>query len=140
MPVRINPSQGTRTMPIYAQLSQAIAWRATATTDWAGRAQNIIDHIIQNHLPHGSGIDAEVTLDDSSHAEKIVLRFEYHHMDEHGFYDGWTDHTVIITPSLVNGFVMQITGMDRNQVKDYLYEVFYCSLRVDHGVLASFSD
>jgi len=140
MPIRINPNQGTRTMPIYAQLAQAIAWQATATADWAGRSQNIIDHILKNHLPHGSGIDAEVTLDDSSHAEKIVICFEYHHMNDGGFYDGWTEHTVIVTPSLVNGFSMQITGMDRNQVKDYLYEVFDCSLRQQHGILSSFSD
>lgn len=44
-------------------------------------------------------------------------------------YDGWTDHTVIVTPSLRSGFDIRITGRDRNQTKEYLYEVFDSALR-----------
>ena len=71
-------------------------------------------------LPSGSGIDSAPKFD-----------FGYHHMNENGMYDGWTDHQLVITPSLQFGFHLRITGKDRNQVKDYLYETFQYALSED---------
>jgi hypothetical protein len=45
-------------------------------------------------------------------------------MNEGGYYDGWTEHQVIITPSLQHGFDVRVTGQDRNEIKDYLAELF----------------
>ena len=76
-------------------------------------------------LPSGSGIDSGTKIDlNDSNENKIVLCFGFHHMDENGNYNGWTDHKVIITPSLVNTFNMKITGKDINGVKDYLFDLF----------------
>ena len=55
---------------------------------------------------------------------KIVISFGFHHMDENGMYDGWTNHDLIIRPDF-DGFKIKITGRDRNCVKDYLYELFF---------------
>ena len=76
-------------------------------------------------LPHGSGLDAGVEFDsDNSTSEKLVFLTAFHHMNENGYYDGWTEHKIIIKPSLQFGFTISITGRDRNQIKEYLHEVF----------------
>ena len=51
-------------------------------------------------------------------------------MDEHGGYDGWTEHKIIVTPSLVYGFELRVTGKDRNDIKDYIAEVMHGALSV----------
>ena len=79
-----------------------------------------------NFLPSGSGFDAGCEIDmEASSIKKIVITFSYHHMDEHGGYDGWTDHKVIITPSFIGGYDIRITGKDRNMFKDYAFDVFH---------------
>lgn len=76
-------------------------------------------------LPHGSGLDDGVKIDlDHSTGEKIVFTFGFHHMDDNGYYCGWTEHRLIVTPSLSFGFKLSITGKDRRQVKEYLYQLF----------------
>jgi len=78
-------------------------------------------------LPSGSGIDSGITIDDeASTAEKLVLNLSFHHMDDGGFYDGWTDHTVTVTPSW-EGINVDIDGDDRDGIHDYLGEMLrYC--------------
>lgn len=81
-------------------------------------------------LPSGSGIDNGTKLDlDDSKPDRLVFTFGYHHMNDGGMYDGWTDHTLIVTPSLAHGFNMRITGRDRNCTKEYLYDVYGEALR-----------
>lgn len=65
---------------------------------------------------------------DKTTGSKIVLTMSYHHMDEGGYYDGWTDHTITITPSF-DGIDIAIGGRNRNDIKDYLHEVYYYALR-----------
>jgi hypothetical protein len=75
--------------------------------------------------PSGSGIDSgtEITLDKSIR-NKLVFHTAYHHMNDGGMYDGWTEHNLIVTPDLCFGFNLKITGRDRNYIKDYLHEVY----------------
>ena len=51
-------------------------------------------------------------------------------MDDAGFYDGWTGHTITITPSF-SGINLRISGPNRNDIKDYLYETFDYALSRD---------
>lgn len=68
---------------------------------------------------------AAITLnDEESKKDRIVFDFSFHHMDENGYYDGWTEYKLVITPSLTDGFDYKITGRDRNRIKEYLYDVF----------------
>ena len=76
-------------------------------------------------LPHGSGIDGKCEINlPSSSENKIIIDLEFHHMDEHGSYDGWTTHSITLTPSFVNGFDMKVSGVNRNDIKDYLVDTF----------------
>jgi hypothetical protein len=76
-------------------------------------------------LPSGSGIDSGVKFDwQRSTKDKLIFTFGFHHMDEHGGYDGWTEHMLVIRPDLQEGFTLTIGGKDRNHIKEYLYQLF----------------
>ena len=74
--------------------------------------------------------DAKLDLD-ASHADKLVFELSFHHMNENGFWDGWTDHTVVVTPSLQHAFNLRISGRNRDDIKDFLHEEFDHMLRQD---------
>ena len=80
-------------------------------------------------LPSGSGFDSGSKIDtDFSNAEKIIIHTSYHFMDEWGGYDGWEDYKIVIKPSLLHDFLLTIHGKNRNDIKDYMYEIFRDSL------------
>jgi hypothetical protein len=101
------------------------------TREWINRHEATIETLVSNHLPFGSGFDSGTKLDfDASHAEKLVFETSFHHMNDGGYYDGWTEHVVTVTPSF-SGFNIRISGRNRNDIKDYIHEVFSTALRVD---------
>ena len=123
-------------MKTYQRIAQLLQARQNCqeslNTEWFIKHTDSIEEIVKNNLPSGSGIDAGVILDfDESNPEKIVLLTSYHHMNENGYYDGWSDHKVIVTPSLAFGVNMKITGRNRNGIKEYLYDVFESCLNED---------
>jgi len=80
-------------------------------------------------LPSGSGIDCGTKIDrERSKPERLVLTFSFHHMDQAGGYAGWTEHSLIVTPSLQFGLDLRITGRDRNGIKEYLHETYHHAL------------
>jgi hypothetical protein len=60
---------------------------------------------------------------ESSTPDKLVFNTSFHHMDENGYYTGWTDHNIIVTPTF-GSFKIAITGKDRGGIKEYLHDVF----------------
>lgn len=98
--------------------------KSCKNTDWELKHISNLEKIM-DRLPSGSGLDCGVQLDDISTPEKFVFHFSFHHMDESGGYDGWTEHTMVIKPSLQFGFVITITGENKNQINEYLYDLFY---------------
>ena len=96
--------------------------------EWKARHEAKIGEILST-APSGSGIDNGITLDLSrSTEERLVLCTSFHHMNEHGMYDGWTEHEVIVKGSLWSDIDVRVTGKDRNGIKDYLSDVFFCWL------------
>jgi hypothetical protein len=96
---------------------------ATPGHDWTDKHMDRLNELAAL-LPSGSGIDCGTKIDtDLSGDEKVVLTFSYHHMDQNGYYDGWTEHTAVVTPSFM-GINLRITGRDRNETKDYLYQTY----------------
>jgi hypothetical protein len=75
-------------------------------------------------LPHGSGFDNGVSLSSESEPEKLIFDFEFHHMDEYGFYTGWTSHRLVVTPSLEWGFTLELSG-GGDDFNDYISDLFY---------------
>jgi hypothetical protein len=90
-------------------------------------------------MPHGSGFDNGTSLDvDASSDTKIVFTTAFHHMNEGGFYDGWTQHSIIVTPNLAIEFNLKVTGRNRNGIKDYIAECFQFQLCEDVTRLEKF--
>ena len=107
--------------------------RKSENTEWFNRHTDELESIADNELPHGSGIDSGCTINlDKSNSNKIVIEMEYHHMTEWGMYDGWSDHTITIKPDLFSGFCMSISGRNRNDIKEYLYQVFESVLNEEY--------
>lgn len=120
-------------IPLYQAIASTLAWARNAeergNAEWGPKARARLQWLV-DQLPSGSGIDIGPSLDEeaSDPDRKLVFTFSYHHMNGHGCYDGWTDHTLIVRPSLQDGIDLRITGKDRNQIKEYLHEVFHHAL------------
>lgn len=98
-------------------------------TEWVERHTETIKTIVSNALPSGSGWDSGTAIDlDASTPDHLILFGSYHHMNDGGYYDGWTDHTIHVKASLAFGFTIKITGRNRNDIKDYLSELFHDTL------------
>jgi hypothetical protein len=96
--------------------------------EWYDRWDDRITRLVSDHMPSGGGFDNGTKLDlDMSHAERLVFHTSYHHMNDGGYYDGWTEHTVTVTPSF-SGVNLRVSGRNRNDIKDYIHEVFHYSL------------
>jgi hypothetical protein len=118
----------------YLQLAKAVGSlkrcqaAQTDNPEWIEKHSNAIAELCEA-LPSGSGFDngTEINLDEST-GDKLVFCTSFHHMDEGGCYDGWTEHRVILTPSFELSFHMRITGPDRNGIKDMIGDTFSCVL------------
>lgn len=94
-------------------------------SEWKDKHEDSINAMLE-HLPHGSGIDSGVKFDwQRSTPEKLIFNLEFHYVDENGYYDGWTSHTITITPSLYFGIKINVSGKNRNGVKEYLSDLFH---------------
>ncbi len=101
--------------------------KANASLEWVPKHEDTLKNL-QYELPSGSGIDHGTKIDlDASNDSRIVLQMDYHHMNENGYYDGWTSHTIKVTPTF-EGFDLAIGGRDRNQIKEYLADILHHAL------------
>lgn len=119
---------------LYSELASAVQARRNCAehnnTEWFEKWTDYIESM-QSHLPHGSGFDCGTKIDlDASHAEKLVFTTSFHHMNDAGMYDGWTDHIVTVTPSF-SGFNLRVSGRNRNDIKEYIAEEFHNCLRLE---------
>ena len=120
---------------LYQALGAAVVARAncekSGNAEWFEKWTDKIKAYL-GLLPHGSGLDGQWDIDYArSREDHIVLTMSYHAMDENGFYDGWIDFSLTITPSLQLGFKLNIRGNfgKYGDVKDYLYETLDAALR-----------
>jgi hypothetical protein len=91
--------------------------------EWLDKHQATLEELMAA-APSGSGFDSGTKLDDSSTPDKLIFTTEFHHMNQGGFYDGWTSHSIVVKPSFEFGEIIDIKGRDRNQIKDYIADVF----------------
>jgi hypothetical protein len=104
----------------------------SGNAEWRDRHEARAELLVRKHMPSGGGFDSGVQIDlDQSTQNKLVFRTSFHHMNEVGYYDGWTDHEVIVTPDLAHGYTMRITGRNRNDIKDYMHECFDMALSTE---------
>ena len=101
---------------------------------WASDHREKANDLVRNCLPSGSGWDNGTTiLWEPSTSEKLVFAGSYHHMDDVGYYVGWSYWTITVTASLVYGLSIEVTcsepnGQDTWGLDDYLGESFFTAL------------
>jgi hypothetical protein len=94
--------------------------------EYEDRHANNLEDLVKNYLPRGSGFDAGTKfIWEESNRNKLVFATSFNHMNEGGYYDGWTDHKVIVTPDLLFGYNIKITGRNRNDIKEYIHSRFH---------------
>lgn len=112
--------------------NNAVNW----VNEWEARLERM-----EAALPSGSGFDSGTQIllgnpgesrNKRSIGERLVLKTAFHHMNEHGCYDGWTEHLLIVEGSLMFGCNLRITGRNRNDIKDYMQELFDEALRAEY--------
>jgi hypothetical protein len=119
------------TIRIYQKIAQELKVinNPNADSHWYDNAIANLEYIEKELLPYGSGIDNGCQIDlTKSTPNKIVIRCDFHHMNENGYYTIWTTHECIITPDLGYEFDMKMTGRDKNGIKDYLCDAIYSTI------------
>lgn len=112
---------------IAAELQRAQSKDATHS-QWA---RNCIRHLEENYLPNGSGFDNGCEILTEYSPNKFLLSCDFHHLNDNGFYTGWSRHKAIVKPDLMYGFNARITGRNVNDIKDYIADVIYSALDSD---------
>ena len=94
--------------------------------DMRDEVHEALEKLVRDKFPSGSGFDSGTKLDiDNAHPNRYTFRVDFHHMNDGGYYDGWTEHMVIVTPDMQFDFDARVTGRNRNQIKDYIGETFH---------------
>jgi hypothetical protein len=109
--------------------------------EWAQKHKEDIETLCDEKLPSGSGFDVGVHFDfDASTENCLVFEFGYHWLNEHGYYVGWTHHTLTVKPSLALDFELNIADhenysefYEESNLYDcdgYLYDMFFDTFNV----------
>ena len=118
---------------VYQVIAKALQARIncerSGNTVWHPIHSDKILQMVNDHLPRGSGFDSGTQFNFiRSTPEKLVFETSFHHMDEGGSYCGWSEHQVIVTPSLVFDFDVRVTGRNVRNIKEYISETFNSAL------------
>ena len=108
-------------MRVITELAKAINWLPNAKNEYEQVAKSNIDTLI-GFLPTGSGFDNGIKLNEKTTPNRIIFDSSFHHMNENGFYDGWSAFKVIVTPSFVCDFDIKVTGV--NTTRKYFNKDF----------------
>jgi hypothetical protein len=121
--------------PLYEAIYTALLARDNCRTPGFARPEmahtwdESLAHLATKLLPRGAGFDCGTRiLGRTQNGSGFILETEFHHMDDNGFYDGWTEHRITVRPSFVGGFDLTISGQNRDDVKGYIAEVFNAAL------------
>jgi hypothetical protein len=101
-------------------------------SEWRVCHRERIEALVREYMPSGSGVDNGTKFNfESSTSERLVFSLEFHHMNSDGCYDGWSYHSVFVTGSLPFGFLVRITGSNKNDIKCYLGELIHEALNAE---------
>ena len=115
-------------MKTYQRIAHLITAQANCrksdNAEWLNRHSDTLENLLHDTAPSGAGFNCGTKLSDESTGEKLIFETEFQHMDEHGGYNGWTAHRITVKPSLLFGFSLSVSGRNKNQIKEYIHDVF----------------
>ena len=103
---------------------------------YMGRSQEILKHLVENHLPHGSGFDSPPAIDyKRTTRNRFFIYGSYHVMNELGMYEGWIEFVVKVEARFYDVDV-DVTFHDdesrklnrRYDLRDYIADAYYSCL------------
>lgn len=114
-------------LPLYSLLASAVKQYRSDNPIFEEKGEETIRQIMDSFAPSGSGFDSGISLDlERSKVDRLVFSADFHHMDDNGYYCGWSHHTVVVTPTLLwDTPVLRVTGRDKRQIKEYIGDVFH---------------
>lgn len=123
---------------VYEVLDMAITAKkncmksAVISPEWESKWDDLIEHLQKKYLPHGSGFDCGTVVieEECVNGLRLVLNFDYHHMDEYGYYDGWSSHKAVVVPYF-DGIGVTIKGAlprKYRHSKEYFGDTIHYSL------------
>jgi hypothetical protein len=106
-------------------------------THWEVNHYDQIQYIMHEIMPCGSGIDCGTKFNwTKSKIDRLILDVSFHHMDQHGGYCGWTEHQIAILPNLQHDFTLRISGENKNDIKEFLHEIYGQVLSEEYTITA----
>lgn len=90
--------------------------------EWQYLHEEALEELMKG-TPSGSGFDSGTKLCMASD-KAIIFETSFHHMNQDGYYEGWTDHKITVLPNLFSGIELKISGKNKNDIKSYIADVF----------------
>ncbi len=119
--------QPARTEPLFRRIAVLLGAMENCrvkntpdSRDWFLKHQERLDDLLKQHLPHGSGFDAEPKMlmygdgdeGPENPDQEYTIVAPFHKMDANGYYCGWIDLYIRVTASLASEFDLHVTSTD----------------------------
>lgn len=119
--------------PLFAEIARTLIARLNCIEnkngEWTARHEASLRSIANTFLPSGSGFDSKPQIDlEASKADRLVINGSFHEMNDAGYYNGWTDFQVVVTPSLAFGADIKVKGRMSADLREYIGEAYQCCL------------
>jgi hypothetical protein len=112
-------------MNVAAKIAELVLWnercKKSGNTEWECITRGKLKAVMDT-APRGSGFDNGTTLDRADDA-RLIFNTSFHHMDEHGGYCGWSEHSVVVKIRF-SGLNIHVSGQNKRGIKEYIHEVF----------------
>lgn len=108
---------------IYQRLAELVIWNPPKDSKWVDKKEEEIEAVMKT-APHGSGIDGDVILIEKDSSDtKIVIKAQYHTMNQGGYYGEWITAIITISATLTAlGFYINVRfEEDIEQINNYYY-------------------
>lgn len=95
--------------------------------EWHKKHKAELAQLVREKMPSWAGFDNGTNLFMDSDPQCLEFQTAFYHMDDAGYYDGWTKHEVKVRP-MFSGFSVHVSGKDKNDIKEHIAQVFYDAL------------
>ena len=109
---------------LYSDIARAVNGYHMTDNPKTKEANEIILKNLEALLPVNEFIETRKIDIQKSTCQRLVILVRYKNVHEYKNYNSITGHQLIITPSLIDGFNIRITGLDRRGSKEKIEKLF----------------